>query len=97
MLFPLAEIDWNVLLQGQPELLPLLAMFGTVTAVALTAIIATQWRKAQRANNESRLKERMIERGFTADEIERVINAGADRDRTSKAANRQDRPECFVS
>ena len=65
----LAEIDWNALVQS--ELFPV-TIFLTVTGlVAITAIIAVQWRKAQ----ELRLKEKMIDRGFTADEIDRVVSA----------------------
>ncbi len=43
----------------------------------LVAIIVPQWRKAKQAGDEARLKERMIERGFTSDEIEKVIKASA--------------------
>jgi hypothetical protein len=96
MLLLVADIDWNGLLQLRPELLPVLAMFATGAAVGMTAIIATQWRKAQQASNDARLKERMIERGFTADEIERVMNAGTSRGRFGKSASPHDRPECSV-
>ncbi|HVK13711.1 MAG TPA: hypothetical protein VM597_33515 [Gemmataceae bacterium] len=38
----------------------------------------TEWRKARVAEQAAVLKRDMIERGFTADEIVRVIDAGAE-------------------
>lgn len=66
----LAEIDWNLLLQ-KPDVLPLLVTCGVAGLLGMTAIIAVQWRKTQ----EARLKEKMIDRGYSADEILRVIIA----------------------
>ncbi len=66
----LAQIDWNKLLET-PFALPMLMVFGVGGFIALTSIIAVQWRKT----NEVRLKEKMIDRGFTAEEIASVINA----------------------
>jgi hypothetical protein len=73
-----AGIDWNALLQ-QPDAFGMLIGLGTTAIVILGVTIAIQWRKAQQAKCNAELKARMIERGFTADEIERVINAGAGR------------------
>ncbi len=70
MPLPLGEIDWNAILQ-QADMFPLVLFLGTGGVIAITAIIAVQWRKA----NETRLKEKMIDRGFDADEIARVISA----------------------
>ncbi len=81
----LADVDWNSLLQ-KPDMLPLLIVTGFAGIIGLTAIIAPQWRKAKQASDEARLKERMIERGFTADEIETVIKAAAAPERVGKAA-----------
>ncbi len=95
MLSLLAQIDWNTLLK-EPDVLPLLVLVPTFGIVGLAAIVAPQWRKAQQANAEARLKERMIERGFTADEIISVIDSGAGRKRVTKAANRPRSTEPFV-
>ena len=57
--------------------------------VVLGAIIVVQWRKVEQAKAEAHLKEQMIERGFTADEIIRVVNAGAGRDGAGRAARRK--------
>ncbi len=75
MLLVLAEIDWNTLLQ-KPDILPILLGFGTTAIVILGVTIAVQWRKAQQAKYEAELKGRMIERGFSAEEIKTVIQAG---------------------
>ena len=72
----LPEVDWDPLIH-EPDLLPIILVTGFAGIIVLAAIIAPQWRKAQQASNEARLKERMIERGFTADEIRTVISAGA--------------------
>ena len=83
----LAEMDWNSLLQN--DLLPLLVMFGVGGLIGMAAIIAVQWRKAY----EARLKEKMIDRGFTADEIVRVINARVSEKRRCETAHFADRGE----
>ncbi len=87
MLPVLAEIEWNSLL-ADPGLVVVFAVWAIVGLVVLGAIIAIQWRKVQQAKNEAGLKERMIERGFTADEIVSVINAGVSHDGVGKAASR---------
>jgi len=81
----IAEIDWNTLLQ-QPDALGMLIGLGSMTVTILGVTIAVQWRKVQQAKYNAELKERMIERGFTAEEIERVINVGADQRRVGKRA-----------
>ena len=85
-MFPmLAEIDWNSLLQ-QPDLLAPVAVLTVTAVVVLGIVIAIQWRKVKQAKAATRLKEQMIERGFTADEIIGVINAGVSHDRAGKTA-----------
>ena len=69
-MYELASFDWGELL----EMPTLIFLVGGV--IAVTAIVATQWRQAQKTSDNARLKEQMIQRGFSADEIERVINAG---------------------
>jgi hypothetical protein len=48
---------------------------GWIIPVTVAAI-ASNWRKAHQAEQLAVLKQSMIERGMSADEIERVINAG---------------------
>ena len=47
----------------------------SVMSAALIGSIAYQWRRTRVAAYNARLKQLMIERGMTADEIERVISA----------------------
>ena len=83
MLLLLTDVDWDTLL-NKPDMLPLLTVTGFAGLIGLAAIIAPQWRRAKQASDEARLKERMIERGFTADEIKTVISASAAPKRAGK-------------
>ena len=49
--------------------------------VAVVWIIAHQWRKTRVAAYNAKLKQLMIERGMSADEIERVIHSEGRLDR----------------
>ena len=68
MVAALAQIDWNSLLKHND--FQVIMVFAMAALIAITAIIAIQWRKVQ----EVRLKEKMVDRGFTAEEIGRVMN-----------------------
>ena len=59
--------------------MPQIAIFMTCL-VPLAGIGFFYWYKAQKANADSRLKRTMIERGMSADEIERVLAAGSEED-----------------
>ncbi len=71
----LAEIDWNALLNQDASLIAFVVA-GVVGLISVTAIVMPQWRRAHEVRTLARLKGRMIERGFSADEIVNVINAG---------------------
>ncbi len=75
---PLANIDWNTVLQA-PDTLLFLVLPTAAVAIILSLTIAIQWRKAQQAKYDAELKLRMIERGFTAEEIKTVISASLGR------------------
>jgi hypothetical protein len=66
----IAGIDWNGLLEPPNGILIICG------AVAIIALIAPQWRSIRQHADDVRLKEQMVQRGFTADEIEQVLNAG---------------------
>ena len=53
--------------------------------VALGGIIGPQWRKVHRNSEAARLIRQMVDRGFSADEIERVLNAGMSEDDRSRS------------
>ncbi|MCO6438090.1 MAG: hypothetical protein J5J06_13435 [Phycisphaerae bacterium] len=64
-LFMLAEIEWNTA--------TLSVVLGCL--IPITGIVAVAWYRITRVTSENAMKQRMVERGMTADEIERVINA----------------------
>ncbi len=61
----LGEIIWNE---------RTLAVAGTF-AVPIVAILSAAWAKVERARSANDLKRRMIDRGMSPDEIERVLSA----------------------
>jgi hypothetical protein len=71
----LAESPWHYLFQ-MPQLVILMSM-----TIPIVAIIAGTWYKVQRARSENELKQSMIERGMSVEEIERVLAAKSPDDR----------------
>ena len=65
-------IDWNHLLDG--PIIPL--TFCSI--VSLTLIIAGQWRRVRIAETEAALKAKMIDKGYSAAEMERVCKLHVD-------------------
>jgi hypothetical protein len=53
-------------------------MFGGGALWLIVATVAEQWRKFRVAERNASLKQSMVERGYRADEIVRVLNAGGD-------------------
>lgn len=53
-------------------------LFGGGTLWLLVATVAEQWRKIRVGDRNSALKHAMVENGYRADEIVRVLNAGSD-------------------
>lgn len=51
-------------------------LFGGGVLSLIVATIAENWRKSRVAENNAELKQAMIERGFRAEEIVKVLNAG---------------------
>jgi hypothetical protein len=75
-------INWNAFVTS--DTLPLVVFLTLAGLVALIAILARQWKQVRVAEAEAGLKLRMIERGFSADEIERVLQAGLATSRHSR-------------
>ncbi len=48
--------------------------------IPIVAIVGNFWYKAHKHKNDHDLKRRMLERGMSAEEIERVISAGEEDD-----------------
>ena len=60
----------------EPSDLIAFAVFGIGGLIALVSIISVQWRLHKRGEMETALKQEMIARGMSAEEIERIIKAG---------------------
>ena len=58
-------------------------LFGGWIIPCVVAIVAKNWRKARESEHLAILKQSMIERGMSVDEMERVINLGKSSKRTS--------------
>jgi hypothetical protein len=72
-----------------PRLLDPPVLWGAVVlVVAGIAIIAPHWSRTRRSGEVTRLTHRMLERGYTADEIERVLRAGLP-DHAAEASDQQ--------
>ncbi|HNO76524.1 MAG TPA: hypothetical protein PKN33_00565 [Phycisphaerae bacterium] len=68
----LADSFWSSLFQ-----FPQIAIvMGCLTG--MTVIIGVIWSQVERAKSKNELKRSMVERGMTAEEIERIIEAGQD-------------------
>jgi hypothetical protein len=74
----LAEITWN-----QNTLAVVLGC-----AIPIVYILASAWVKVERARTSAQLKRRMIDRGMSADEIDRVLRAGPPADDEDAHARR---------
>jgi hypothetical protein len=72
----IAQFDWNALIQQEDGILVMvLAMCATILIISVTAVIAIEWRRIQVAKINARLKELMIQRGYSVEEISTVIGA----------------------
>jgi hypothetical protein len=50
---------------------------GAPMLVGLVAVVMSHWQKVRVSEQQTTLKRELLDRGFTADEIIRVIEAGA--------------------
>ena len=61
---------------SNPATLAIVMVFGIPIAIPTVAIIAHYWHKIVKTRSDNDLKQSMIDRGMSAQEIEQVINAG---------------------
>ncbi len=70
----LGVVDWNKFLNSDNFSLVLcLSIGGLVTVIA---IVARHWKQVRVAESEAGLKMRMIDRGFSAEQIDQTLRAG---------------------
>jgi hypothetical protein len=88
----LAGVDLNLTRLLTNEMFAVILFWCVVGVVAVTAIIARQWRRVRVAEAVAALKAQMIDKGYSADEIEKALHAGLEpgkRDRRHRSARRQ--------
>ncbi len=69
---------------GENELVVWVTSVVTIGVFLIVWTIGRQWRRARVAAYNARLKQLMIERGMSADEIERVLETDANLDEAPK-------------
>jgi len=63
-------MNWNELFNT--DTIPLIIFFTSAAVVSVIVVISVQWRKVRIAEAEAALKTRMIDKGYSAAEIEKV-------------------------
>jgi hypothetical protein len=61
----------------EPDVLGIVGVFGIGGLIGITAIVSVMWANVRKAEVEANLKREMLDRGMSAEEIERVIKATA--------------------
>ena len=69
----LAEVDWNAIFSTSN--MPLIAVFGTATIVSVCSVYFGARYMAKKSEHETHLKRDLVAKGYTADEIERIVRA----------------------
>lgn len=73
----LAEFSgWNSLIENTPAILAITFIFGGWVMVAVVRSFTDSWRKVREAEQVAALKQSMVDKGMSADDIERVLKAG---------------------
>ena len=70
-----------------PAVLAIGLLFGGWVLAAIVHQLASNWRQVRTSEHLAALKQTMVERGMTAEEIERVINAGSGGEKRAAQAN----------
>ena len=76
-MFSLANIDWQPILEGSEG--PPLLVFCVAGIVIIAVVAMIQWRRVRIAEAEASIKTRMIEHGYSPDQIDQVLRAKVDR------------------
>jgi hypothetical protein len=62
-------------------------LFATITIISVVGTIAHSWQKIRRAETATRLKQTMLERGLSVDEMDRLLRPTASSDDESDTQN----------
>lgn len=71
-----ADFSWNNLIENMPAILCITFIFGGWVMVAIVRSFTDNWRKVREAEQTAALKQSMVDKGMSVDEIERVLKAG---------------------
>lgn len=77
-----APLSWQGFVDG--DMFPLIVFLVVGAFVLIVSVLAVQWRRVRVAETEGAIKMRMIEKGYSADEIERVVRSALPRKRDRK-------------
>jgi hypothetical protein len=72
----LADFSWGDFFGNLPAILCITFLFGGWVIVGVVRAFTDNWRKVREAEQLAALKQSMVEKGMSADEIERVLKAG---------------------
>jgi hypothetical protein len=71
-----ADVSWGDLLEKMPAILCITFIFGGWVIVAVVRSFTDSWRKVREAEQTAALKQSMVDKGMSAEDIERVLKAG---------------------
>jgi hypothetical protein len=72
-----ADFSWNNLIENMPAILCITFIFGGWVMVAIVRSFTDSWRRVREAEQTAALKQSMVDKGMSADDIERVLKAGS--------------------
>lgn len=75
----LSSFDWNHFFSSPFGWLSVAVVAGVIGSIASS--ITSSWRRIREAEQMAALKQNMVERGLSAEDIERILNAGTRRQR----------------
>jgi hypothetical protein len=67
---------WHHFFDKMPAILCITFLFGGWVIVAIVRSFTDNWRKVREAEQTAALKQTMVDKGMSVDEIERVLKAG---------------------
>ncbi len=67
----LAAVNWDGMFSGGN--FTLTCVFGTAIIISVAGVIGGTWQNVKKHEHEVRLKRDLIAKGYSADEIERII------------------------
>lgn len=73
MLCQLAAVNWDALFNTAN--MPFVMVFGIVTVVSVAGIFGGVWQKSKKYEHETKLKRDLVAKGYSAEEIERIVQA----------------------